>query len=133
MLTSQIHSMLKTQSKSRLVGPNTPGMINVRAKCRIGFPPIPFFSAGSVGIVAKSGTLSYETVASTTRAGVGQSLVIGVGGDAFPGTDFVDALKVFEHDETTEGIIIIGEIGGRAEQQAAEWIKGYRQRTSRPK
>lgn len=133
MLILQIHQMLRTQSKSRLLGPNTPGMINPRASCRIGFPPIPFFSAGNVGIVAKSGTLSYETVASTTRAGVGQSLVIGIGGDPFPGTDFVDALKIFEHDEATKGIIVIGEIGGYAEQQAAEWIERYRERTSRPK
>ena len=125
--------MLKTQSKSRLLGPNTPGMINPRARCRIGFPPIPFFSAGSVGIVAKSGTLSYETVASTTRAGVGQSLVIGIGGDPFPGTDFVDALKIFEDDEFTKGIIIVGEIGGHAEQQAAKWIEEYKRRASRPK
>ena len=108
-------------------------MINPHARCRIGFPPIPFFQPGSVGIVSKSGTLSYETVASTTRAGVGQSLVIGIGGDPLPGTDFVDALEIFEYDENTRGIIIVGEIGGEAEQRAAEWILKYRQRTSKPK
>jgi succinyl-CoA synthetase alpha subunit len=86
-----------------------------------------------VGIVAKSGTLSYEAVASLTRAGVGQSLCIGMGGDVVAGTDFVDALKVFEHDDDTQGIVIIGEVGGSAEEDAAEWIQDYRRRVSDPK
>ena len=125
--------MLRTQSTSRLVGANSPGMISATGKCRLGFHPLPFFQTGKVGIVAKSGTLSYETVASTTRAGLGQSLVIGIGGDPLPGTDFVDVLKVFENDDDTKGIILVGEIGGSAEDDAAEWIRDYRKRTCNPK
>ena len=124
--------MLQTQSKSRLVGANSPGMISVTGRCRIGFHPL-IGQAGAAGIVAKSGTLSYESIASTTRAGVGQSLVIGMGGDPLPGTDFVDALEIFVHDEATQGIIMIGELGGTAEEEAAEWIKDYRQRITDPK
>ncbi|EON61030.1 hypothetical protein W97_00240 [Coniosporium apollinis CBS 100218] len=129
----RIHSMLNTQSKSRLVGANAPGIISAIGRCRIGFQPLPTFSPGHVGVVAKSGTLSYETVASLTRAGLGQSLCIGMGGDVIAGTNFVDALKVFEHDEDTEGIILVGEVGGRAEEEAAEWIRDYRGRTAQPK
>lgn len=125
--------MLRSQLKSRLVGANSPGMISAVGNCRLGFHPLPIFKAGCIGIVAKSGTLSYETVASTTRAGLGQSLVIGMGGDPLPGTDFVDALQVFEHDDDTKGIILVGEIGGRAEDNAAEWIREYRKRCKDPK
>jgi succinyl-CoA synthetase alpha subunit len=125
--------MLKSQSKSRLVGANAPGIISAIGRCRIGFQPLPAFAPGHVGIVAKSGTLSYETVASLTRTGLGQSLCIGMGGDMIAGTGFVDALTVFEHDADTHGIIIVGEVGGQAEEEAAEWIKEYRTRTSRPK
>lgn len=129
----RIRSILKTQSKSRLVGANSPGIISSIGKCRIGFQPLPCFSPGRVGIIAKSGTLSYEAVASTTRAGLGQSLCIGMGGDTLAGTDFVDALKVFEHDDQTEGILVIGELGGFAELEAVEWIKDYKKRVSNPK
>ncbi|GME33992.1 Succinyl-synthetase alpha subunit [Neofusicoccum parvum] len=129
----RIHSILSTQSKSRLVGANAPGIISAIGRCRIGFQPLPCFNPGHIGIVAKSGTLSYETVASITRAGLGQSLCISMGGDVIAGTNLVDALKVFEHDPDTEGIIVVGEVGGRAEEEAAEWIKAYRQRTAKPK
>ncbi|PLB43820.1 putative succinyl-CoA synthetase subunit alpha [Aspergillus steynii IBT 23096] len=129
----RIHSMLQTQSKTRLVGANCPGIISAIGKCRIGFQPLPCFAPGNVGIVAKSGTLSYETVASTTRAGLGQSLCISMGGDVLAGTNFVDALKIFENDPDTEGIILVGEIGGMAEIDAAEWIKDYHRRTANPK
>lgn len=129
----QINSMLKTQSKSRFVGANCPGIISAIGHCRIGFQPLPCFSPGRIGIIAKSGTLSYEAVASTSRSGLGQSLCIGMGGDVIAGTTFVDALKVFEHDPQTEGIVIIGEIGGRSELDAVQWIKEYKQRTANPK
>ncbi|KAK0633559.1 succinyl-CoA synthetase-like protein [Immersiella caudata] len=128
-----IHSILKTQSKSRLVGPNSPGIISAVGKCRIGFQPLPCFSPGRVGIIAKSGTLSYETVASTTRAGLGQSLCVGVGGDIAPGTDLRDALSVLEHDEDTDAIALIGEIGGFGELDAADWVRDYRSRVASPK
>lgn len=125
--------MLQTQSKTRLVGANAPGIINTHGRCRLGFQPLPFFQTGKVGIVAKSGTLSYETVASTTRAGLGQTYCISMGGDVVAGTTFVEALPIFEEDENTEGIILVGEVGGRAEEEAAEWIMQYRQRTENPK
>ncbi|ORY16707.1 succinyl-CoA synthetase-like protein [Clohesyomyces aquaticus] len=129
----RIHSMLSSQSKSRLVGANAPGIISAIGRCRIGFQPLPTFSPGHIGIVAKSGTLSYETVGSLTRAGLGQSLCIGMGGDVIAGTNFVDALKVFEHDDDTEAIIIVGELGGTAEEEAADWITAYRKRVNDPK
>ncbi|KAL9597507.1 MAG: hypothetical protein Q9219_005089 [cf. Caloplaca sp. 3 TL-2023] len=129
----RIREILNTQRRSRLVGPNSPGIISAIGHCRIGFQPLPCFLPGVVGIVARSGTLSYETVASTTRAGIGQSLVIGVGGDILPGTDFVDALTLFEHHEDTKGIILVGEIGGEAELRAADWIRDYRKRTKQAK
>lgn len=129
----RVHQILRTQSKTRLVGANCPGIINTWGRCRLGFQPLPFFKEGNVGIVAKSGTLSYEAVASTTRAGLGQTYGISMGGDILAGTNFNEAFEVFEHDEKTEGIILIGEIGGRAELDAAEWIREYNKRTANPK
>ncbi|PYH44426.1 putative succinyl-CoA synthetase subunit alpha [Aspergillus saccharolyticus JOP 1030-1] len=129
----RVHSMLKTQSKTRLVGANCPGIISVTGKCRIGFQPLPCFTPGKIGIVAKSGTLSYEAAASTTRAGLGQTLCISMGGDVLAGTNFVDALETFESDAETEGIVLVGEIGGTAEMDAAEWIRDYHRRTTNPK
>lgn len=127
----RIHDVLRTQTRSRLVGPNSPGIISAAAgeRCRIGFQPLPYFSAGCVGIAAKSGTLSYEAVASTTRAGLGQSLVVGVGGDVLPGTDLVEALQVLVADPATRAIALIGEIGGDGEVLAAQWIQEYHART----
>jgi succinyl-CoA synthetase alpha subunit len=125
--------MLQSQSKSRLVGANAPGIISAIGRCRIGFQPLPTFSPGHIGIIAKSGTLSYETVGSLTRAGLGQSLCIGMGGDVIAGTNFVDALKVFEQDEDTEAIILVGELGGTNEEEAADWITDYRKRVKNPK
>ncbi|KAH8675292.1 alpha subunit of succinate-CoA ligase [Xylariales sp. PMI_506] len=129
----RIHSMLKTQSASRLIGANSPGIISSVGKCRIGFQPLPCFEPGRIGIVARSGTLSYETAASTLREGLGQSICIGVGGDILPGTTLIDGLKILAEDEDTDGIALVGEIGGTAELEAAEWIKDYRAATKNPK
>jgi succinyl-CoA synthetase alpha subunit len=115
------------------VGANAPGIIAPLGFCRIGFQPLPTFAPGHVGIVAKSGTLSYEAVASITRAGLGQSLVIGMGGDIIAGTNLVDSLRVFETDAETEVIVLIGEVGGRAEEDAADWIQDYLRREKNPK
>lgn len=125
--------MLKSQSKSRLVGANSPGIISPLANCRIGFQPLPCYLPGNIGLVAKSGTLSYETVGALTRAGLGQSTCIGMGGDIVAGTNFVEALTMFESDEDTHAVILVGEVGGRAEQDAAAWYKDYQKRSANPK
>lgn len=101
-------------------------IINPVSRTRIGFLPHPVFSPGSIGIVAKSGTLSYEAVASTTRVGLGQSLVIGMGGDWLAGTSLLDGVKVFLDDPGTEGIIVIGEVGGTAELDVAEFLQSWK-------
>ena len=115
------------------MGANAPGIISPLGHCRIGFQPLPCYIPGHIGLVAKSGTLSYETVGALTRAGLGQSTCIGMGGDIVAGTNFVEALTMFEHDEDTDAIILVGEVGGRAEQDAADWIKDYKKRVSSPK